>query len=427
MQPTALIAKLLQDVRASYWFVPGLLVCVAVVLSSVMQLLDRSGLAQLLPVSLRDTQAEGARAVLSMIAQSVIGVAGVMFSMTVVAVSFASSNFGPRLIGNFMRDRANQISLGIMIATFVYTMLILRAVQDPSAEDASLSVDLFVPHLAVIVAIGLALVSVVTMIYFVHHIPEAINLANITSSLGNRLVAAIDAQSKHDEDMTQPMPDGLDVHYLTSGSDGYIRTLNAARLSKLAEIHGWWIEVLTMPGDFVDAHKYVFRLHGGPVLNDELTDKLRGCFATGRDRSEDQNMMFIVEQLCEVIARALSPGINDPFTAINCMNWLHVGLRLALIQPPGRRGSAHARVSMPTVTFTELMRVAHDTSRPYIATDLNATVQVLGLLDELADRAPQGPRRDQILLERAMLEEAALAIQIDAVAQRTIRSLAHEG
>ncbi|SOH94585.1 Uncharacterized membrane protein [Monaibacterium marinum] len=424
MPPTALIAKILQDVRASYWFIPSVLVLFAILLSTLMQVLDRSGLAQILPTSLRDTQASGARVVLSVIAQSVIGVAGVMFSMTLVAVSFASSNFGPRLIGNFMRDRANQISLGILIATFVYTVLILRAVQDPSAEGAEMTVDLFVPHLAIAVAIVLALLCVCTMIFFIHHIPEAINLGNITAALGDRLVIAIRNSVQVIEDQTQDMPDGLPQQLLTAGGAGYMRTINTAQLARLADGHGWWVEVLAMPGAFLDAEMPVMCLHGGDALQDDLAQQLRGCFALGRERSEDQNMMFIVEQLSEVIARALSPGINDPFTAMNCMNWLHVALRLALTQPPGQRANVHARVRVPTITFTHILQVGHATSRPYLATDLNVTRHVIGLLHELAERAPEGPRREAIMGEKAELVEMALAVQIDPVAQRMIRQAA---
>ena len=420
MQPTALIAKILQDIRASYWFVPGLLVLIAVVLSSVTQHLDHLGLSRLLPVSLRDTQVEGARAVLSVIAQSVIGVAGVMFSLTVVAVSFASSNFGPRLIGNFMRDRANQVSLGILIATFVYTMLILRGVQDPSAEDADLVVEVFVPHLSISTAIVLAMISVVTMIYFIHHIPEAINIANITASLGSRLEAAIREGGARREDATEPMPEGLPVHHVEAGASGYMRTLNAARLQRLAEDQGWWVDVLKMPGDFVDSAQYVLRLHGGTLPDADLTEQVRSCYALGTERTESQNMMFIVEQLCEVVARALSPGVNDPFTAINCMNWLHVGLRLALRTPPGWAGSAHSRLRMPVVTFTDLLGVSHRLTRPYVAADVTAARHVLGLLDELLRRTPEGPRRDAVQAEREALETMALDLHPDPVARAMI-------
>lgn len=132
MGKRAYLLKLLQDVRASYWFLPSLLVLVGLLLASVMGWVDRNPSVVLfnLPKTLLDTQADGARSTLAVIAQSVIGVTGVVFSMTLVAVSFASGNFGPRLIGNFMRDRSTQWSLGILIATFVYALVVLRTVQD---------------------------------------------------------------------------------------------------------------------------------------------------------------------------------------------------------------------------------------------------------------------------------------------------------
>lgn len=139
MNKRALLLKLAQDMRASYWFIPANMVLFAIVLAYGSEWLDHN--AEILPFqfpeSLIDTQVEGARSTLSTIATSVIGVTGVMFSMTIVAVSFAAGNYGPRLIGNFMRNRGNQISLGILIATFVYALLILRAVQDPPKRPKS--------------------------------------------------------------------------------------------------------------------------------------------------------------------------------------------------------------------------------------------------------------------------------------------------
>ncbi|MEY8839441.1 DUF2254 family protein, partial [Cribrihabitans sp. XS_ASV171] len=180
----ALALKTFYDIRASYWFVPTCLALLAVVLAQVTLWIDGhpDWVGTVLPESMIHTQIDGARTTLSVIAQSVIGVAGVMFSITMVAVSFASGNFGPRLIGNFMRDRGNQWSLGILISTFVYALIILRAVQSKfGAEEA------FVPQLSLVVAMGLAFLSVMVVIYFVHHVPETINVSNIAARLGREL------------------------------------------------------------------------------------------------------------------------------------------------------------------------------------------------------------------------------------------------
>ncbi|WP_316015423.1 DUF2254 domain-containing protein [Roseobacter sp. HKCCA0434] len=420
MKITALASKIVQDVRASYWFIPTLMVFAAIALAFITEAMDHAGWSDVLPRRLRDTQADPARALLSVIAQSFIGVVGVMFSVTMVAVSFASSNFGPRLIGNFMRDRANQTSLGILIATFVYTILILRAVQDPSGEDASFVVEEFVPHLSILTAIVLALISVLTVIYYVHHIPEAINIANITSGLGNRLVAAIAHDRGVPSDSGSTWPEGLETQDIHAGGAGYVQTFSFATLDGVARDHDAWVEVLRMPGDFVDEKMPVLRVVGGPVLDDEMREKYRTCFALGEGRTENQNMMFMISQLCEIVARALSPGINDPFTAINCMNWLHVGLRLALDDPPDRMAGRFDRLSMPPITFGDLFREAHLTTRPYIAADQNAAVHVLGLLGELADRCAPGPRRSLIEAEFRATRDLALRLQPDPVSQAVL-------
>ena len=209
----AFLRKLVGDVRASYWFWPSLMVLGAMALSFAAQWLDRNaeivpqGIVDVLPATLLDTQVDGARNTLSVIAQSILGVAGVMFSMTLVAVSFAAGNYGPRLIGNFMRNRGNQISLGILIATFVYCLLILRAVQN-SGEGEIVS---FVPQYSILIAMALALVSVLTVIYYIHHVPETINVSNITSGLGHRLSrrirALIDEHNSRDPDTLVDTPE----------------------------------------------------------------------------------------------------------------------------------------------------------------------------------------------------------------------------
>ena len=186
----AYVLKIAQDVRSSYWFIPSTLVVAALLLSELTQWIDHN--PDMLPVALPDdflnTQVDGARQTLAVIAQSIIGVTGVMFSITMVAVSFASGNFGPRLIGNFMRDRGNQTSLGLLISSFVYTLMILRAVQSSGADG----LESFVPQYSMVAAILLTLMSVGTLIYFLHHIPETINVSNISAALGRRLAPGRD-------------------------------------------------------------------------------------------------------------------------------------------------------------------------------------------------------------------------------------------
>ncbi|MEO1137915.1 MAG: DUF2254 domain-containing protein [Pseudomonadota bacterium] len=373
MKKTALLLKLAQDVRASYWFIPATMVIAALALAYVSEWADRHVdlLPLQLPATFTDTQVEGARSTLSTIATSVIGVTGVMFSMTIVAVSFAAGNYGPRLIGNFMRDRGNQISLGILIATFVYALSILRAVQDPSEAAGG---EAFVPQYSMLLAMIGSIVAVFTMIYFVHHVPETINVSNITSNLGQRLereiISLIDAEADLDALSEDTYPDRDPDAHITSEEAGYIQTLNYNRLEDLTKERAWVIRIEKLPGEFISTFTPVLSVWCDASLSDDERANLRDCYAVGASRTEHQNVLFLVDELVEMLARALSPGVNDPFTAINCLNWMHNALKVAQHHGDGlgKTGASRHRLE-PKLTYDRLFEHSYLASEPYCRTD----------------------------------------------------------
>ncbi|WP_299831349.1 DUF2254 domain-containing protein [uncultured Roseobacter sp.] len=373
MRKRALLLKLAQDMRASYWFIPAALVLVALALAHATEWIDRH--TELLPFRLPDpfvnTQVDGARSTLSTISTAVIGVTGVMFSMTIVAVSFAAGNYGPRLIGNFMRDRGNQISLGILIATFAYALSILRAVQDPS-EAAG--VDAFVPQYSMLVAMLGCIIAVFTMIYFVHHVPETINVSNITASLGRRLEAEIvniiEAEAALEERPDINYPDRPPDHQIMLGSAGYIQTLNYDLIEDLMREKDLQIRIEKLPGDFVTPFTPALTVWTEGGLSDEHYTELCEAYALGVSRTEHQNVLFLVDQLVEMLARALSPGVNDPFTAINCLNWMHNALKTAKHHGDGLgKDGAGKYVLGPRLTYDDLFKRSFLASQPYCETD----------------------------------------------------------
>ena len=405
----ALVMKILQDMRASYWFWPSFLVLMAVVLSQLMEWVDRNPefLPIQLPATLIDTQIDGARTTLSVIAQSVIGVTGVMFSTTMVAVSFAAGNFGPRLIGNFMRDRGNQISLGIMIATFVYTLLVLRSVQSPGPEG----IEPFVPQYAMFVSLILALVSVFTMIYFVHHVPETINVSNITSALGRRFSSEIrrliDKHAGDDGNAVDEPPDAQETK-ITLRGQGYIQQMDGDALIEYAQDGDFVVEVHQSPGKFVTPFETVMTVWSHDALTDEQIEDLQESFALGNSKTEAQNTTFIAAQLVEMLSRALSAGVNDPFTAINCLNWLYAGLLDALIYGDGLHTQAQGRVRIEHVRFEHLFSASFAAAAPYTVTDKMARLHHLRLAEALVDDA-EGSDRTIIQTLIDQLKEAPTA------------------
>lgn len=387
MGKRAFLLKLIQDIRASYWFLPSILVFIGLLLASVTGWVDRnpSVMPFELPKTWTDTQADGARSTLAVIAQSVVGVAGVMFSMTLVAVSFASGNFGPRLIGNFMRDRGNQWSLGILISTFVYALVVLRTVQD----DFDGGVSQFVPQYSLVVAVGLSLLCVFTLIFFVHHVPETINVSRISASIGTSLErhvrGLIDEQQDDGPIVTKPRRDPDTT--ITAGVSGYIQTVNFDQLEKCAEQGGWHVNLASSIGDFVTVKTNVFEVW----VEDELTDKdisnIKECYAIGASRTENQNPTFLAEQLVEMIARALSPGVNDPYTAMDCMNRLAGVLTIASTYKDGLQERSLPHITFSALTFERLFAASFPLCRQYIKPDdmvLNHAKTLLGRLADVA-------------------------------------------
>lgn len=401
---SALLRKIAQDLRASYWFTPAFMVVMALLAAVGTESLDRYGVTGWIPKLYYGTTADAARPVLTVIATASIGAAGVMFSMTMVAVSFASANFGPRLIRNFMQDRGVQISLGALLSTFVYALIVLRSIQ--SGEDP-------LPALSLTCALGLALISVGVMIYFVHHIPELISLENITAALGRRLLTAIETLPRAEMPPGEPNDDDAPVTPVLLPSAGYLQAVNCRSLSKLSKRHDLSLHILKWPGDFVAPHSPVAELRGNCSDPSDRLKEIADCFAVGTSRTEDQNPLFIVRQLTEIIARALSPGINDPFTAITCLHWLHAALYALAEKGPVNPLEATGLGPAVPLGFIEVLEVAHAVPRSYIAADTATTVQAHLLLSDLARTVPPGPRRDAVDAELQALLREARALQPD--------------
>ena len=383
------LRKIYEDIRASYWAIPAAFVLAAIVLGTFLAWLDRNpDLAPLpLPDYWIDEQGDGARTVLSTIASTIIGVAGVMFSMTLVAVSFAAGNFGPRLIGNFMRDRGTQVSFGLLLGTFTFAMFILRNMRGPVDDVAP-----FVPQYSLVVAMALMVLSIFTMIYYVHHVPETINVSNIASDLGHRFSRDIRAlvEAREDVDTDRPAerdrPVQTDIHI---DAPGYIQQLDRDTLFDIARDNDWIIEVHSHPGTFLSPHVPVMTVRSDAEIGDEDLETLNGTVATGNARTEDQATPFIGDQLCEMVARALSPGFNDPFTAMNCLNWLHAGLMEALHYRGGLPPLETRRVVLHFTDFGDLLRPFEDCA-PYTLTDRMARLRHLDLTRSLIAHAGDG-------------------------------------
>lgn len=316
------------NVNASYWFYPALFSLAAVLVAIVTVWLDRNGFAEWLNNVpwIQPTRPGGARTVLTVIAGSMIGVASTVFSITIAAVAYASGTYGPRLLTNFMYDKGNQLSLGIFIATFVYALMVLRVVRSederaPSEMDAvATALPGFTPQLSLLVATLLALFAIAVLVYFLHHIPDSIRINTVLKGIGKRLIRDIRARFPDNggTDDSHPQEPGEPV----AGIDaGYIKIIDFEALDEIAERHDACIALKVRTGDFVHCKSPLVEI-SGVELDDSLRAKILDAFSTGGMRTPTQDLEFLFDELVEIALRALSPGVNDPFTALTSLHWL---------------------------------------------------------------------------------------------------------
>ena len=403
----ASLIQLWLRLQASYYFVPTLMVIGAALLAGLTTQLDlayQEELRERLGWFLGGT-AEGARAVLGAIAGSMISVAAVTFSLTMVAVTTAAGQYGPRLISNFMRDRANQITLGTFLATFLYALLVLRNV---SAQRDDLDIAGLTPSLSVLVALALTLLSVGVLIHFIHHIPETLNVGTITGKVAHKLrdqirkgvfpnEPGVEARECGDVDAVFRR-DALQTLYTME--PGFVEAVSLKALVEWADAKSLRVRLHCAPGDF---------LMTGDALLDMVPDdqdappdtdneaEVRAFFAKGDERTEHQNVLFLADELVEIAARALSPGVNDPFTAINCIHWFGEAAQTMMQAAPVPQcvglPDGTARVWTRSVDFERLMGVLFGQCRQYICEDENAARAAFRALYRLRDHSTTMPRK----------------------------------
>lgn len=320
---TARLRKLIDDLAESFWLLPALVVIVGIVGAWGLVVVDSR---ELVPAWLNgwiyNGGATGARTLLGAVASSTIGVAGTVFSITIAALSLAAGQMGPRLLRNFTRDRGNQITLGIFLGTFCYALVVLRSVRMPD-EGA------FIPHLAVSVGIALAFVCVATLVYFVGHMSGRINVDTVIGLVSEDVRDVMRTLATDEQQSSAPPPafwHGAEP--VADDRRGYLHQFDEDGLANWACEHDTSIRMLVRPGDYV--------FPGAPIAmikppREGAVEAIRNATALSPQRNSSTDLLFAIRQLVEVGVRALSPGINDPHTAISVLDRL--GSALCEMEP----------------------------------------------------------------------------------------------
>ncbi|MEP6597032.1 MAG: DUF2254 domain-containing protein [Ginsengibacter sp.] len=406
------LRKLWDSLKSSYWFIPLVMMVLAVMLwwgtstlDHILSIRDKKAIAWLYL-----SDAETIRTFLLTIAVAIIGVVGVVFTIIMVPLSIAASQFGPRLLRTFLRDTGTQITLGTFNATFIFCMVVLL--------HLSTAIKQPLPQISVNVALLLAFTSFGVLIYFINHIAVSLQAPIVVARVSKELHTAINhdfpddistaymfSSADHDNKM---LPDVSSAHSIIIAKvSGYLQVRDDTSLLHLAREHNLVFKLLSEPGDFI-VQRTALVLTWPEINIEKISDAVNRAFIQGSQRTLVQDVTFGINELVEVAIRALSPAINDPFTAMTCLDW--IGSALCQIcsrtLPPAKLfdQAGHLRIIRNPVTFTKLADAAFNQIREYGRTSRYVSVRLIDTIKVVAGCAKTDEHR-KILLHHATLVE----------------------
>ncbi|MBU3065045.1 DUF2254 domain-containing protein [Nocardia sp. NEAU-G5] len=408
-----------EKLRTNLWFVPTLEVLGAVVLFAITCALDRAAYsgAFRIPSWVIGGTPDAARQVLTAIAAAIITVVGVVFSITIVALTLASTQFGPRMLRNFIRDRGTQVTLGTFVATFVYAAAALVVI----GKD-------FVPHISTTVSIASMVLDLGVLIYFINHIAGQIQLPNVIADIAREVNTAVEANLDTAETAPACGPSTVELLALIAESGGEVRTTSSGylqyirydRLMRLAVAENAVIHLPNRPGHFLTEGQVVATVWPAEAAPRIAEDFARG-HVTGSMRTLVQDVSFGIDQIVEIGLRALSPAVNDTFTALTCIDWLGGCLSKIAVEwdpnPVRRDRDGYIRVIAAQVSYERLVQRAFEKIRQSGVGQPAVMIRELDALAQILDRTDD-PARRRVVVEQAAMIERQVAVSISEEADR---------
>lgn len=390
---TARLRKFISQLGDTFWLLPAAMVLSGVIAAFALLGIDRAGR---LPGWLTESHwlynggGTGARTLLGAIASSTIGVAGTVFSITIAALSLAAGQMGPRLLRNFTRDRGVQVTLGAYLGTFSYALMVLRSVR--TQEEGP-----FTPHLALSFGILLAFACVATLVYFVAHMAHRINVDTVIELVSEDVRTAMRSLTTDKAQAPAPPIDfWADAVVMVDARRGYLQQLDEEGLADWAARNGTSVRLLARRGDYI--------FPGAPIAVmtvqvPQAEAAIRNATALGANRGSAGDAEYAVRQLVEVAVRALSPGINDPHTAMSVLDRLGAALcDLAGKQLPSGvtlRGTKIALV-VPNASYVSLVDVMFHMIRQNAAGSTAVMIKLLDVLTAVMACETESLRKDAL-------------------------------
>lgn len=400
---------ILDRLEANYWLIPAIMGVGAALLALLTVTLDRTFQDTLAEQNLLilANSVDGARALLSTIAGSMVTVAGTVFSLTMVVLSLSSQQHGPLTLENFLRDRVNQVTMGIFTATFIFCLLVLSSTPDSDDER-------IVPLISGMVALALAVGSLAMLIYFIHHIAASIRAVSIIGRIGERLLDEIDRYPQQGDGQRKDyqyhltgarvvsLPEAYRVEAaqrpILCHKAGYVQVVNDDLLLYTAKEYDTILELTVEPGDYVLPGTAIGTIYAHRKPDDSILAEIASTMSIGRQRTQANDIRYIIDQLVSVAVRALSPGVNDPNTATQCVNVLSHALlqlsdrHLSTMQRHDDQGKL--RLVTPGLSFTGIVSQMFDQIRRYGKGDIRVMEHLLRSLNTVVGALPDGDRAD---------------------------------
>ena len=317
-----------EKLSATIWFIPitisAVLAILAFGLVSLDMKIDSYAWSWLTMLQIGSS---GVRQVLAVTTGAMMSITGVVFSISVVALSLAASQFGPKILRNYLRDIKNKLVLGLLVGSFLFGLVVLASISDESSRN--------VPIIAFTVSLLLVLMALVGLIYFIHNISTTIQADQIIALIGKELNEAIDrslTEIKIKEDsfiLAQKWKIGVDarsVKVMCAKTSGYVGYVDINKIIKFLEENDIYLEILIRPGDFIIENTPIMNVYYFDLFKDSDQKNFYQCVSFGRHRTAIDDLEFAVMQLMQIALRALSPGTNDSLTAISCIDWLSASL-----------------------------------------------------------------------------------------------------
>jgi uncharacterized membrane protein len=381
------LAYLRKRLFTGIWFIPIALCAASFMLGVLMLGFDRHMTSLFSGMRMFALPVDSARQVLSVIAGSVISVGGVSLSVTMVALTLTSGQYGPEVLRHFLEDNDSRVSLGLFLGAYVYALVVMTGYIDTDR-----------PHLTVLTGLLCALIAVMGFIRFIHRTATHLQADEIVERIGKSLedalqhligYAADDART-HDVARWRQMARGHEPALVAQSGRGYVQTIDYAGLIDWCVENDCYMQVRIRAGDFVIGGIGAFKVFGcRPDVLDASIEELERRIITGPVRTSIQDPEYPITQLNQVAARALSPGINDPGTAISCVDAFSLALAGVVDREfPGSvvlDDDGRARLLVRFIGFEGILKSVFAQLRQFANADVALTVSLFKALCRLAE------------------------------------------